>query len=188
VHRSGWKLVYDPLVAVDHYPALRFDADQRDRFDPSAWVDKVHNETLILLEHLPAARRVAYLAWSLLIGTRSYRGLLQCLRFLPQEQMLSVQKWLAALQGRWCGWQSWRQSLQDTASKDKSEEKDRLVCPVSHPGEIGPSSRSAASPNNGYRVYRVRLTPSSAVQSPSIPLNKGNLKPFWVRFSPFYRG
>jgi GT2 family glycosyltransferase len=29
--RAGWRLVYDPEVTVDHYPGVRFDADQRTR-------------------------------------------------------------------------------------------------------------------------------------------------------------
>lgn len=29
VKRAGWRLIYDPAVAVDHYPAERFDEDQR---------------------------------------------------------------------------------------------------------------------------------------------------------------
>ncbi|RAG65491.1 hypothetical protein DN536_36710, partial [Burkholderia multivorans] len=28
--RAGWKLMYDPAIAVDHYPAERFDDDRRD--------------------------------------------------------------------------------------------------------------------------------------------------------------
>jgi glycosyltransferase involved in cell wall biosynthesis len=108
VNRSGWKLVYDPFVAVDHYPAPRFDEDQRGQFDRVALINKVYNETLILLEHLPPLRRLAYLIWAVLIGTRSYRGVVQCLRFLPQEKTLAIQKLLVALQGRWQGFQAWR--------------------------------------------------------------------------------
>ena len=29
VKRAGWRLIYDPAVAVDHYPAQRFDDDER---------------------------------------------------------------------------------------------------------------------------------------------------------------
>lgn len=110
VNRAGWKLVYDPLVAVDHYPAPRFDEDQRGQFDRAALVNKVHNETLILLEHLPPLRQIAFLIWAILIGTRGNRGFVQCLRFLPQERTLSIQKLFAALQGRWQGWRTWRHS------------------------------------------------------------------------------
>jgi len=33
---AGWKLIYDPRVAVDHYPAQRFDEDQRNKFNQIA--------------------------------------------------------------------------------------------------------------------------------------------------------
>ena len=32
VRRTGWKMVYDPRVAVDHFPAERFDDNGRDIF------------------------------------------------------------------------------------------------------------------------------------------------------------
>jgi len=35
--RRGWKLIYDPRVAVDHYPAQRFDEDQRNKFNQIAF-------------------------------------------------------------------------------------------------------------------------------------------------------
>jgi len=108
--REGWKLIYDPLVAVDHYPAQRFDEDQRHQFNHLAFANRIHNETLALLEYLPPLQRTGFLIWAVWVGTRGSPGFLQCLRFLPQEGTLAGQKWLASLQGRWQGWQTWRQS------------------------------------------------------------------------------
>jgi cellulose synthase/poly-beta-1,6-N-acetylglucosamine synthase-like glycosyltransferase len=108
VKRSGWTLLYDPLIAVDHYPAQRFDVDQRGEFDRLALLNKVHNETLTLLEYLPPWQRLVFLLWGIAIGTRSYRGIIQCLRFFPKEGLLSIQKMVVALHGRWQGWRSWR--------------------------------------------------------------------------------
>lgn len=113
VNRSGWILIYDPLVAVDHYPAQRFDEDQREQFARLALINKVHNETLILLEHLPFWRRTVFLLWGMCVGTRSYPGFVQCVRFLPREGLVSVQRLFAVLLGRWQGWQSWRESSQE---------------------------------------------------------------------------
>ena len=70
-----------------------------------------HNETLILLDYLPPIRRVVFLLWTILFGTRDNRGFTQYLRFLPSEGFLSGQKLLASLQGRWQGWQTWRQTM-----------------------------------------------------------------------------
>jgi len=107
--RAGWKLIYDPKVAVDHYPAQRFDEDQRRSFNEIALTNAVHNETLILLEHLPRANRAVFLLWAILVGTRESLGLVQCLRFLPGEGLLAGQKLLASWRGRWQGWRTWQQ-------------------------------------------------------------------------------
>jgi glycosyltransferase involved in cell wall biosynthesis len=110
VKRSGWKLIYDPRVEVDHYMTQRFDEDQRNNFNYIAMVNRVHNETLILLEYLPPIRRAVFLLWKILVGTRVNLGFLQYLRFLPREGSLAEQKLLASFQGLWQGWQTWRQT------------------------------------------------------------------------------
>lgn len=110
LRRANWKLIYDPAVAVDHYPAQRFDEDQRNRFNEIALANIVHNETLALLEHLPPLRRAVFLLWATLIGTREARGFVQWLRFLPGEGSLAGQKMLACLRGRWQGWWTWQES------------------------------------------------------------------------------
>ena len=107
---EGWKLLYDPMVAVDHYPGQRFDEDKRGKFDSIATTNIVHNETLALLEHLSPTRRFVFLLWAVLVGTGKARGFLQLLRFLPSEGQLSWQKWLASMGGRWQGWQTWREA------------------------------------------------------------------------------
>lgn len=106
--RAGWKLIYDPMVAVDHYPAQRFDEDQRNIFNEKAFIDSVHNETLALLDYLPPAQRAVFVVWAVLVGTRKSIGFLQWLRFLPSEGLLAGQKCLASLRGRWQGWQTWK--------------------------------------------------------------------------------
>ena len=108
--RAGWKLIYDPMVAIDHYPAQRFDEDQRYKFNELAWINKVHNETLALLEYLPSIRRAVFLVWAILVGTREAPGFVQWLRFLPSEGGLAGKKCLASLRGRWQGWCTWQES------------------------------------------------------------------------------
>ncbi|HHP7229387.1 MAG TPA: glycosyltransferase family 2 protein [Xenococcaceae cyanobacterium] len=107
----GWKLIYDPMILVDHYTAVRFDEDQRHQFNKIAWTNAIHNQTLALLEYLNSIRLVVFLVWRVLIGTRDARGLLQLLRFLPSEGTLAVQKWLASIQGAWQGWQTWSRGI-----------------------------------------------------------------------------
>lgn len=112
VRRKGWKLIYDPLVAVDHYPGQRFDQDKRGEFNALAMANRVHNKTLTLLEHLPSDQRFIFLIWAVLIGTRGELGLIQLLRFIPTQRQLARKKWLASMQGRWQGWQTWQQTDQ----------------------------------------------------------------------------
>ena len=102
--RAGWKIIYDPNVAVDHYPAERFDEDQRNNFNEIAFINLVHNETLILLEHLPFIRRIVFLFWAVFVGTCDSLGFVQWLRFLPSQGQLAGKKLLASWRGRWQGY------------------------------------------------------------------------------------
>ncbi len=102
--RAGWKIIYDPNVAVDHYPAQRFDEDQRNNFNEIAFINLVHNETLVLLEHLPFIRRIVFLFWAVFVGTCDSLGLVQWLRFLPSQGQLAGKKLLASWRGRWQGY------------------------------------------------------------------------------------
>jgi len=106
--RQGWKLIYDPEIVVDHYIAQRFDEDQRESFNGIAFANAVHNETLALLEHLSTTRQIAFWLWAVAIGTTQAFGLVQWIRYLPSEGALATERWLASMQGRWQGWQTWR--------------------------------------------------------------------------------
>jgi len=109
LRRAGWKLVYDPAVAVEHYPAPRFDEDQRHSFSAVAFSRMVHNETLVLLRYLSPVRRFVFAFYALTVGSRAAPGLLQWLRLLPREGRLAGAKLRAALRGRFEGWKTWRQ-------------------------------------------------------------------------------
>ena len=109
--RAGCKLLYDPEVVVDHYLAERFDEDLRDRFNPVAFFNEVHNETLAIVEHFPVHRRIIFAVWAILVGTRKAFGLVQLIRFLPQEGKLAIDKWLISIRGRREGWLSWQKSI-----------------------------------------------------------------------------
>jgi glycosyltransferase involved in cell wall biosynthesis len=100
VKKAGWKLIYDPLVEIDHYHGQRFDEDRRGEFNQVAWFNEVYNKTLVMLEYLPPLRRAAFLLWTFLIGSRRGYGIVQLFRFLPQEGGLAVKKWLFSLKAR----------------------------------------------------------------------------------------
>ena len=71
--RAGWRIVYDPAVAVDHYPAPRFDRDQRGRPSASAVRDAAYNYVISLLTWRPELRLRRAL-FGLLVGDRATPG------------------------------------------------------------------------------------------------------------------
>jgi hypothetical protein len=104
VKRRGWKLIYDPLVAVDHYPAVRYDEDQRESFSWQAVRNGAFNEALQLAEHFGPARATIFLIWALALGHRASPGILQWLRLLLAEPRTATPRFTAALSGRIAGW------------------------------------------------------------------------------------
>jgi GT2 family glycosyltransferase len=109
--KEGFKLIYDPAIAVDHYNSPRFDEDKRNQFSEIALINIAHNETLALLENFRFLQRYLFLAWSILVGNRATPGFLQLPRLIPREGKLAIQKLFASLRGRCQGWQTWHQSL-----------------------------------------------------------------------------
>ena len=102
MRQQKWKLLYDPAVALDHFPAPRFDADTNLRgvFSAEGLQDAAYNETLILLSYLPAARRAAYVIWAFLVGTRGEPGLAQMPRLVKLKQSHLLKRLRATQQGR----------------------------------------------------------------------------------------
>lgn len=92
VKRAGWKLVYDPAIALDHFTAPRRAEDTREPGSLSRLGDEVYNETYGMLKWLPWPRKLAVLAYGLAVGTRRAPGLATAL-----EQRLRGRPTLAAL-------------------------------------------------------------------------------------------
>lgn len=102
MRRAGWTLIYDPLVHVLHHVEPRQGADQfhRGRFDADSLTHAVHNETLLILEHLPPLRRAAFRLWAMLAGTVDAPGLLNAVRLRAQGHPWAWDAWRAARRGR----------------------------------------------------------------------------------------
>jgi len=81
LRRLGYRIVYDPEIAVDHYPQPRVD-DSR-KFNSLELRDSTHNQTVALLEYLPLWQGAMYLIWASMIGSRSTPGATQLVRMLP---------------------------------------------------------------------------------------------------------
>lgn len=113
LRRMGFKLIYDPAIAVDHHVEPRQDGDVNARggFERQSYIDSVHNETLAMLTHLCGARRIAYRAWSALIGTIGTPGLLQTVRRIIKRKDSPAQalaRYRAVREGVRTAHQTWR--------------------------------------------------------------------------------
>jgi GT2 family glycosyltransferase len=75
VWHRGWRVVYDPAVVVDHYPAPRFDEDRRDRPTVRNRSNAAHNELYLFLKHLPAWQKPIIALYATLVGYRNAPGL-----------------------------------------------------------------------------------------------------------------
>jgi GT2 family glycosyltransferase len=96
--RMGFRIVYDPAIAVDHRPQPR--AGEARKFGPRQVRDAAHNETLALLEHLSPIGRAAHLLWTTVIGTRGAPGLAQTARLLLSTGDPKLRLLLGNLTGR----------------------------------------------------------------------------------------
>jgi cellulose synthase/poly-beta-1,6-N-acetylglucosamine synthase-like glycosyltransferase len=76
VKRAGWRLIYDPELAVDHYPGARHDRDQRLKLDLVATENRAFNLRLALNEIEPGWLRMMAFAWQLGVGTIEEPGLI----------------------------------------------------------------------------------------------------------------
>jgi GT2 family glycosyltransferase len=110
IRRAGWRLVYDPAIAVDHYVEPRSEGDQLHRgvFAAGPLSDAAHNEALTLLENFSGARRLAFMMWALLAGTHHEPGLAQVPRLLLRGDRHALARWRATLDGRLRGWTRWQ--------------------------------------------------------------------------------
>jgi glycosyltransferase involved in cell wall biosynthesis len=129
VKRAGWRLIYDPDAAIDHYQAKRFDEDQRDQFNAVAFFNAVHNETVALLDYLPPLRRLIFLLWAILVGTRKAMGLVQWCRFVPREGSFASYKWWLSMKGRWAGLQTWRRGQGHPTSDATQADREAIPSP-----------------------------------------------------------
>lgn len=108
VHCSGWKLVYDPAAAVEHYSGER--SEPRHYSGISKEVDMkglmtfAHNEAVSLLTGLPTfPRRAAFLVFSMFVGTKVAPGLLQAVVLTPRLGRASWTRFLAIQRGKAAG-------------------------------------------------------------------------------------
>ena len=106
LQRAGWVLIYDPEIQVDHFMAVRYTEDQYHRggaFNPNTHTHAVHNETIFLWEHFSLLRKVVFVSWFLLLGTRTQPGIVQLIRIMLTRQFWFLSHFRPTLKGRWQG-------------------------------------------------------------------------------------
>jgi cellulose synthase/poly-beta-1,6-N-acetylglucosamine synthase-like glycosyltransferase len=85
IRRRGWRVVYDPAVVVDHYPAERLDDDKRSGRSHASEQAEQHNEVCALLSHAPAWQKPVLFSYRLLVGSGVSPGLLMAM--LPARRI-----------------------------------------------------------------------------------------------------
>lgn len=104
VARSGWHLVYDPAILVDHYAIERDEprhyASIARLTDRDGFRNYAYNGVVAIWDELSPPRHVAFFVWSLLIGTGALPGLLQAVRYMPRLGIGSWQRFWVAQQGK----------------------------------------------------------------------------------------
>jgi cellulose synthase/poly-beta-1,6-N-acetylglucosamine synthase-like glycosyltransferase len=104
VKASGWKLAYDPAAAVDHYAAQREEArhyvDVQALTDERSFREFAYNDILSIWLAFKGVRKVAFITWTILVGTGVCPGFVQALRFTPKLGAASWRRFYLAQQGK----------------------------------------------------------------------------------------
>jgi GT2 family glycosyltransferase len=99
VARMGYRVIYDPKIAVDHTPQPR--VDEAREFQPHQVRDSAHNESLALLEHLGPAGSVAHLFLTVAVGTHDQPGVARAARRLGRSHDPLLRNVAANIRGRY---------------------------------------------------------------------------------------
>lgn len=108
--QTGWKLIYDPAIAVDHYPGMRHDVEQRHEFDAMRVTNAAHNEMFIFLSNLNGWKKISSIFYCFFVGTILAPGVIQWLRLIITHQPDSTKRFGSSLQGRWQAIQTWKKT------------------------------------------------------------------------------
>lgn len=100
IRRLGYKLIYDPELRVDHYPATRHDIDQRNAIVRDAVANASFNLSVALLHGLPAYRRPARIAYGVLVGDRRMPGVARVLYGAAKGDRAVMQTFLPSMKGQ----------------------------------------------------------------------------------------
>jgi GT2 family glycosyltransferase len=127
VWRRGWKLIYDPAVLVYHYagrPDKRAYSAVSKAVDPAEIQDAAYNMVIALWDGLTPFRRLAFIVWSFLIGTKVEPGLVQAVRYSRTLGVESWRRFFFAQKGRWA---AYRDMIAQSSARTRYEILDRRM-------------------------------------------------------------
>ncbi len=157
--RMGFRIVYDPAIAVDHRSHSRV-AETRE-FGPSQVRDAAHNETLALLDHLSPGEGAAHLLWTTAIGARSAPGLAQAARVLLSTGDPKLKLLFGNLTGRslamlrYLGFSGDRKIPKGSGTQTPGTSEDALgVLAIAHSPSAGTRAEQLLERIPGSRVVR----------------------------------
>ena len=104
--KRGGRLSYDPAILVDHYPAKRQDADQRDAPPASAIAGHAYNLTTAAAVRSPW-RLIARVTYATTVGDAAMPGLLRALLALARGDLATAKRLGGALSGNLAAARDW---------------------------------------------------------------------------------
>jgi GT2 family glycosyltransferase len=96
---QGWRLIYDPALAVDHYAGPRFDDDARWTRSARASANAAFNLSLCIGALRPDLRR-RRLAYGVLVGDKGAPGLLRVARAVAQRDSRVAVRLVPSIRGQ----------------------------------------------------------------------------------------
>jgi cellulose synthase/poly-beta-1,6-N-acetylglucosamine synthase-like glycosyltransferase len=93
VRRSGWRILYDPQVLVDHLESprdeVRFYSHTVPVTDVAGFENLAFNNVVALWDELSPFRMLVFATWSFAIGVRVCPGIIQAIRFTPSMGLVA---------------------------------------------------------------------------------------------------
>ena len=103
VKKLGYKLLFDPMIRVNHYSAPReIDGLRSINYDGVYYSN--FNYAYLMMKHLPIVGRLAYIVYSFMIGSQLSSGLLHILVKLVSHRPIDwINDILSSIRGRLAG-------------------------------------------------------------------------------------
>jgi len=105
IKKKGGRIIYDPQLKVNHYPAPRQLGSQRE--DEINIYEYSQNYTYVMLKHLPFLRKVVFLFYFFLIGQRASYGPILILYDFFRSKRIPLRILKISIKGKFEGLKRW---------------------------------------------------------------------------------